>query len=549
MAPSPADRDSFDYVVVGSGAAGSVVAARLAELGDCTICVLEAGPMDHTPYVHIPAGFIKTLFNPDYTWQFKTAPSDHTAGRQVNVTQGRVLGGSGSVNGMIYNRGQPADFDEWAQRGNRGWSYADVLPYFRKSERRVGLADPARRGQDGAIPITDMNWIHPVSEAFIRGAEAYGLPRNPDYNSGDQAGVGYYQRAIHRGRRISSARAYLVPALKRGRVELRTNARACEIVLTDGRATGVRYLSARGAPVREVVARREVIVSAGTANTARLLQISGIGPADVLSPLGVPVRHELRGVGQNLRDHYSIRAVARARAGTITLNELARGHRLVGQVLRWALGRPSILATVPSHVYGFWMSRPELKEPDLQIMFSPGSYKQGRNYVFDDYPGMTVGASQHRPHSTGWVRARSPDVWVDPEIQPNYLKERVDQDTILAGLKLVRRLLATPELAPFVEAETLPGPEVSADDELLAFIRENGASGFHLVGTARMGPSSDPMSVVDERLRVHGLRALRVVDASIMPNIPSANTYASSLMIGEKGADLIKEDARLGGGG
>ncbi|TDR93643.1 GMC family oxidoreductase [Enterovirga rhinocerotis] len=536
--------DHFDYVVVGSGAAGSIVAARLAEAGGCTVCVLEAGPMDHTPFVHIPAGFIKTLFNPAYTWQFKTAPAAYTAGRQVNVTQGRVLGGSGSVNGMIYNRGQPADFDEWAQRGNRGWGYADLLPYFRKSERRVGFGSEETRGRDGAVPVTDMDWIHPVSEAFIAGAEALGIPRNPDYNSGDQAGVGYYQRAIHRGWRLSSGRAYLMPAVRRGRVDLRTNARACGIVLADGRATGVRYLTARGGTPRLVHARREVIVSAGTANTARLLQLSGIGPEDVLRPLGIEIRHGLPGVGQNLRDHYSIRAVARAKAGTVTLNELARGPRLLGQIARWALGRPSILATVPSHVYGFWMSRPGLEQPDLQIMFSPGSYKQGRNYVFDDYPGMTVGVSQHRPHSSGWVRAVSSDLWVDPEIQPNYLKDTYDQDTLLGGLKLVRRLLAAPELSPFVEAETLPGRDVTSDEDLLAFARENGASGFHLIGTARMGPSSDPTSVVDDRLRVHGLRGLRVIDASIMPNMPSANTYASSLMIGEKGADLVKEDAR-----
>ena len=300
---SEATRDTFDYVIVGAGAAGCVLANRLTADGVTTVCVLEAGPPDRNPYIHIPAGFIKTLFDPSCTWQFKTEPTERTGGRPISTTQGRTLGGGSSVNGMIYNRGQPADFDSWAQRGNRGWGYADVLPYFRRSEQRIGLADDSVRGREGGIPITDMDWLHPVSEAFIQGCIAAGIPRNPDYNSGDQAGVGYFQRAIRNGRRVSAARAFLKPVRGRATLDVRTEARACAVLLDGRRAVGVRYLRERHGAPQEVRARREVILCSGTANTARLLQLSGIGPAWLLEQLGVPVQHDLRGVGENFRDH------------------------------------------------------------------------------------------------------------------------------------------------------------------------------------------------------------------------------------------------------
>ncbi len=537
----PQTGDTFDYVIVGAGAAGSVLANRLTEAPGTTVCVLEAGPPDRNPWIHIPAGFTKTLFDPSCTWQFKTEPTANTAGRAIATTQGRTLGGSSSVNGMIYNRGQPADLDSWAQRGNRGWGYEDMLPYYRKSERRVGLADAPRRGRDGGIPVTDMDWIHPVSEAFIAGAVAMGIPRNPDYNSGDQAGVGYYQRTIERGRRISAARAFLRPAMARPGLEVRTNARASGILFEGKRATGVRYQQAQGGPETRVHARREVLLSAGTVNTARLLQISGVGPSQLLGELGVDVVHELRGVGENFRDHFAVRCVMRARRGTATLNELARGPRLAMQVMRWATRRPSILATAPSHVHVFWKSWEGLDAPDLQCVFTPGSYQQGRTYILDDYPGMTAGAWPHRPESTGHVRARSTDPFIDPVIQPNYLADPIDRRVTLGGIRLIRRLLGTPELAPYVDQETLPGPDVKTDDELLDFARGNGTTCYHLIGTARMGPATDPGAVVDDTLLVHGMQGLRVVDASIMPTMPSANTYATTLMIAERAADLIRQ--------
>ncbi|MDO9707215.1 GMC family oxidoreductase [Paracraurococcus lichenis] len=539
MADAP-DADTFDYVIVGSGAAGSVLANRLSADPNVTVCVLEAGPPDRNPFIHIPAGFIKTLVDPAVTWQFKTEPLEMTGGRRISTVQGRTLGGSSSVNGMIYNRGQPADLDNWAQRGNRGWGYADCLPYYRRSENRIGACDDSRGRNEDGIPITDMDWIHPVSEAFIQGCLGLGIPRCTDYNSGTQAGVGYFQRAIRKGRRVSAAVAFLKPALSRGNLEVRTNARASRILFEGKRAVGVQYLGAPSAPPQEVRARREVILSCGTVNTARLLQVSGVGPADLLGKIGVPVVHELRGVGSNFRDHYASRLVMRAKRGVETLNELSRGLKLGAQIARWAMGKPNILATSPSHVHVFWKSFEGLDEPDLQCVFTPGSYAEGKVYVLDDYPGVTAGAWQHRPESTGWVRARSASVFEDPEINPNYLSDPMDIRVHLGGMRLLRRMLGTPQLAQYVEAETLPGPQVQSDDELLDFAKKNGSTTYHLIGTARMGPETDPSAVVNDRLLVHGMQALRVVDASIMPSMPSANTYATTLMIAEKAADFIR---------
>ncbi|HEY6431342.1 MAG TPA: GMC family oxidoreductase N-terminal domain-containing protein [Acetobacteraceae bacterium] len=533
------DADEFDYVIVGSGAAGSVLAHRLTEDPGVTVCVLEAGPPDRHPYIHVPGGFIKMLFNPAYTWQFKTEPGEGTAGRAIPTTQGRTVGGSSSINGMVYNRGQRADFDSWAQRGNRGWSYVDVLPYFRRTERRLGVCDTRYHGTEGRLPVTDIDWIHPITEAFIDGAVGMGIPRCQDYNADRQEGVGYFQRAIFRGWRHSAARVFLHPARSRG-VELRTDARAAAILFEDRRAVGVRYVHERHRnETHQVRARREVIVSSGTANTAKLLQISGIGPAGLLGSIGVPLVHELPGVGENFRDHYAVRLVARVK-GIRTMNEMSHGLPLAGQIARWAMGRPSILALSPSLVHWFWKSDESLDFADIQGVFSPASYKQGFVGLLDDYPGMTVGAWQHRPESTGYVRARSADPFEDPVIQPNYLAHAHDRAVLLAAMKLARRLLRTPELAAYFDHESLPGDGVQADDELLDFARRYGSTAYHLIGTARMGPDSDLGAVVDDQLRVRGVDRLRVVDASIMPVMPSANTYASTMMIAEKASDMIR---------
>jgi choline dehydrogenase len=532
--------DSFDYVIVGAGAAGAILANRLTEDPKITVCVLEAGPRDWHPFLHIPAGFIKVLFNPAFTWQFSSEPTDNTLGRRVPIPQGRTLGGSTAINGLAYNRGQPADFDAWAEAGNRGWGFADVLPYFKRSERKIGGGDEGFHGRSGEQAVTDMDWFHPLCEAFIAGAAGHGIPRNPDYNGVSQLGVGYYQRTILNGWRQSSARSFLRPIKRRKNLEIRTNTQATAVLFEGKRAIGIQYArGGRRGTVSTALARREVILCSGAVNTPKLLQLSGIGPGALLQSLGVNLVHPLAGVGENLRDHYSVRLVAKVK-DSITMNELARGVRLGGQIARWMLGRPNILALSPSLVHWFWKSQEGLNTPDLQGVFTPASYREGYIGVLDDYPGMTCGVWQHRPHSTGTVRARSSDPFEHPAVQPNYLDSPYDQQVLVRGIRIARQLLQTPQLAPVFASETLPGKDVTTDDGLLDYARRVGASCYHVMGTSRMGAASDPSCVVDDSLRVHGIAGLRIVDASIMPNMPSANICASTMMIAEKAADMIR---------
>ena len=533
--------DSFDYLIVGAGAAGAILAARLSEDAAVTVCLIEAGPADWHPWLHVPAGFVKVLFDPAFTWAYSSEPSEQTAGRRIPLPQGRALGGSTSINGLVYNRGQREDYDGWAARGNPGWSFDEVLPYFRRSERWLGGGgEEPLRGRDGPLTVTPIDWHHPVCEAFLDGASEIGMPRNPDYNGERQAGVGYFQRTIHRGRRMSTARCFLKPVRARTNLVVRTGSQVNALVFDGARAVGVRGI--RGGPqgrAFELRARREVIVCAGALNTPRLLQLSGIGPASALQRLGIAVRRDLAGVGAGLKDHYSVRIVARAR-GVVTINELARGPRLWAQVAGWMAGRPSILALSPSLVHWFWSTETGDGRPNLQGVFSPASYREGYVGMLDVFPGMTCGVWQHRPHSRGSVRLRSADPFEAPEIQPNYLAEEDDRRVLVAGMRLARQLLGTRALARYLEAETLPGPAVHSDAELLDFARRYGVSSYHPVGSARMGPADDPGAVVDASLRVHGVPGLRVVDASVMPEMPSCNTCAPTMMIAEKAADLIR---------
>src|SRR3954467_3529889 len=516
---------TFDYVIVGAGAAGSILANRLSEDHKTTICLLEAGPSDWHPFLHIPAGFIKVLFDPAFTWQFSSEPTENTKGRRIPIPQGRTLGGSTAINGLAYNRGQPGDFDAWAAAGNRGWGYADVLPYFKRSERKVGGGDDAYHGRTGEQAVTDMDWFHPISEAFIAGAAGQGIPRNPDYNGASQEGVGYYQRTILNGWRQSAALSFLCPPKGRKNLEVRTQAHATAVLFEGKRATGVQYVRGGKRDATKVVrARREVIVCGGSINTPKLLQISGLGPGPLLQALNVPLVHELPGVGENLRDHFSVRMVAKVK-NSLTMNELSRGARLGAEITRWMLGRPNILALSPSLVHWFWKSREGLNAPDLQGVFTPASYREGYIGMLDDFPGMTCGVWQHRPESVGYVRAISTDIFVDPAIQPNYLSHEVDQRAMVGGIALARRLLRTPQLSRFVDCETFPGEDVRTDDEVLEWARQYGGTVWHLIGTCRMGPATDTSSVVSDELKVHGVQNLRVIDASVMPNMPSANTY------------------------
>ncbi|MFC4275848.1 GMC family oxidoreductase [Achromobacter aloeverae] len=533
------DADTFDYVIVGSGAAGSILANRLGA-GGASVCVLEAGPPDRSPFLHIPAGFIKAVFNPTYAWQFSSEPTPLTNGRRVPIPQGRTLGGSTSINGLVYNRGQAADYDHWASLGNAGWSYEDVLPYFKSMERRVG-GDDCYRGRQGELPVSDIDWIHPLCEAFMAGAQELGMPRNPDYNGASQAGVGYFQRTIDRGWRMSTARCFLKPAQARHKVTVRTYAQATRILFDGLRATGVAYCDPRQpTATRAVKARREVIVSSGAINTPKLLQLSGLGPADFLREQGIAVVRDLPGVGENLSDHYSVRVVARVK-NMQTMNQLVKGLRLAGQISRWLLKQPSIMALSPSLLHYFWQSRPGLDAPDLQGVFTPASYKEGYVGVLDDFPGMTTGVWQHRPQSRGQVRVRSNDPMQDPVINANYLAHPDDQITLVRGIRLARSLLQSQALTRYFDGESLPGALCQSDDELLDFARRYGVSSYHVNGTARMGPADDPLAVVDPQLRVRGVQALRVVDSSVIPAMPSANICAATMMIGNKGADLIRQ--------
>jgi choline dehydrogenase len=538
MPGRPAENgDVFDYIIVGSGSAGSLLAARLSEESAITVCLLEAGQRDWHPFIHLPAGYIKMLQNPAFTWSFRAEPSTGTAGRSIATTHGRVLGGSSSINGLVYNRGQAIDFDQWAQSGNRGWSYSDVLPYFRRSEKRLGLADKTYRGRDGALPVTDIDWKHPLCDAFIAGAETLGIPRNPDYNGGIQDGVGFYQRVIHRGLRVSSAKAFLKPAMRRPNLSVRTVALATRIELDGRRATGVSYRRPDG-QTATVRARREIILCCGALNSPKLLELSGIGGGAVLREIGITPVVELPGVGENLRDHYAVRMTAKVR-NVETINEKSRGWRLAKEAALWALGRPSILALSPSLVHVFWKSDEALDRPDLQITFTPASYREGIAGLLDTYPGMTIGVWQQRPASPGYVHASSNDPHILPRIQPNYLSSSIDQRALIGGVRLARRLFRTDALKPYYDHEISPDPKLEREDELLDYARRMGSTVFHLTGSCRMGPSTDPTAVVGPNLKVHGLEALRVADASVMPSMPSANTNAATYMIAEKAADMI----------
>src|SRR5665213_2182748 len=516
--------DTFDYVIVGAGSAGSVLANRLSEDAGTTICVLEAGPSDWHPYIHLPAGFIKTFHMKSINWAYQQEVGPWTNGRSIYAPRGKTLGGSSSINGHIYNRGQRQDFDTWAQLGNRGWGYPDVLPYFKRLERRIGEGDEAFRGRDGSLTVTTMDWRDPLCEAFMAGAISLGIPKNPDYNGAIQEGVSYAQRTIRNGLRVSAATAFLHPAMKRPNVDVRTHAHATQIIFEGKRAVGVRYIKGGkgGTPV-EVRANKEVILAGGTYNSPQLLQLSGVGSPELLGSLGIEVRHALPGVGEGLQDHYAPRTVARVK-NIKTINERRHG----------------LLSLSPTMVYCFWHSGESTESSDLQLTFTPASYKEGVQGQLEDQPGMTVASWQQRPESRGYVHARSSDPFAPPIIQTNYLAEELDRRTVVAGMKLARRLLGSAPLAPYYEYEDFPGPGVQTDDEFLHAATQRATTTFHPGCTCRMGPADSSWAVVDDQLRVHGLQNLRVIDASIMPRMISANLNASTLMIADKASDMIR---------
>jgi choline dehydrogenase len=530
--------ENFDYVIVGAGSAGCILAYRLSEAGH-SVCVLEAGPPDNNPYIRLPAGIMKMSTDPSVTWQLKTEASANTNHRNIPFIQGKVLGGSSAINGMVYNRGQPSDYDNWAGMGNEGWDYASVLPYFRRNERFVDGGEAAFRGQEGPVPITVLSRKDSVCDSFIRGAVETGIPMNSDYNGRTQTGVGYAQGNIYKGRRWGTGYAYLKPARRRHGVRVVTHALARRVIVADGRAVGIEYTRGDNPNRLSVHARVETIISAGSVNSAKLLQLSGIGPSRLLQELGIPVVADLPGVGENLVDHYAARLVARVHDGVDTINQRAHGIPLLGEMARWALGRPSILSMSVMSVYAFFKANPNAMENEYLITFTPGSLKAGATRVLDDTPGISTGGYRLRPESRGYVRIRSNDSRDAPAVNPNYLDVESDRMIMIAALKRSQAILHSDAMKAIVKGQSFPANECRTDDEWLDFIRQYGMTTFHFVGTCKMGPATDPMAVVDAQLKVRGIAGLRVVDASVMPTTPSGNTNAATMMIAEKAADLI----------
>ena len=527
--------EEFDFIVIGAGSAGCAVAGRLSESGKHTVLLLEAGGPDTNPWIHIPVGYGKTFVNEKLTWKYSTEPQPGMNGRSIFTPSGKVLGGSSSINGLVYGRGQREDYDNWRQDGNPGWGYEDLLPLFKKSERQERGAS-AYHGSDGTLSVSNCRYSTPLGEAFVASAVAAGYPANEDFNGARQEGVGTFQMTTRRGRRNSSAVAFLHGARSRQNLVVRTNAEVERLLVSDRRVTGVSY--AIGEMIMQAKARRFVILSAGGVNSPTILQRSGIGRGEWLQEAGIDVVHDLRGVGANFHDHIQSRLVLRSRRhptlNTITRNPLHMA--LMGA--QYALRRRGPLSAAGAQTGGYIRSNPGVDRPDLMLMYMPFSsvdYRQG----LDRFPGFSLSVMLMRPESRGTVRVRSADRKVQPIIQPNFLTEEKDCRTLIDGLRCGRRIMSFDPIKGEIEREERPGIDVTSDDELLSYIRETSGSVYHPAGACRMGKG--PNAVVDARLRIHGLEGLMVADASIMPSIVSAPTNATSIMIGEKAAALILE--------
>ena len=501
--------------------------------------LIEAGPPDTNPWIHIPIGYAKTMFHPTLNWRFKTEPEPCMNGREVYWPRGRTLGGSSAINGLIYIRGQPEDYDEWAALGNSGWSHAEVLPYFRKLEHNV-RGSSEWHGADGPLWASDIGAPHELIEAIIAAGGELGIPRNDDFNGKTQEGVGYYQLTTRRGVRCSTAVAYLKPARHRSNLDIRTNAHAAHITFDGRRATGVVYHQ-HGRKVT-AVARREVIIAAGSLQSPQLLQLSGIGPGGLLQRFGVPVLHALAGVGENLQDHLQARVIFRCTKPITTNDVLNSRWRTLRMGMRYVLTRTGPMAVGINQGGMFARTDPGVDRPNVQFHFATLSSDTAGSKVHM-FSGFTMSVCQLRPESRGFLRIKSTDPFAPPAMQANYLSTPADRAILIAGIRLARKLAATSALAPYVAGEYRPGTAAASDADLLRFAQDTGGTIFHPSGTCKMGPAADPLAVVDSGLRVHGLEALRVVDASIMPTLVSGNTNAPVVMIAEKAADLILRDA------
>jgi len=531
---------TYDYIIVGAGSAGCVLANRLSADRSRSVFLLEAGPPDAYPWIHIPIGYARTMFNPRVNWCFYTEPEAGMNGRKVYWPRGKTLGGSSSINGLIYIRGQRQDYDRWAAAGNAGWSYADVLPYFKRLERAID-GDPAWHGVDGPLWCSPIGRRHELIDAVIAAGIELGIPRNDDFNGAVQEGAGYYHLTTKNGWRCSTASAYLKPARSRANLSVATDARVLRIRFDGRRATGVDYVQ-RGTEVA-AIAGREVLLCAGALQSPQLLQLSGVGPAALLREFGLPVVHELPGVGENLQDHLQARVIFRCRKPITTNDTLKSRWRMLGMGLEYALRRSGPMAIGINQGGIFARTSPRAATPDVQFHIATLSSDMAGSPTHA-FSGFTMSVCQLRPQSRGSVRIKSPDPFDAPAMRPNYLAAPHDRETLVAGIRLARRLAATAALAPYVHSEYRPGPAAQSDADLLEFAKNTGGTIFHPSGTCKMGPiASDPLAVVDSALRVHGMTGLRVIDCSVMPTLTSGNTNVPVIMMAEKAADSILADA------
>ena len=522
-----------DYIVVGAGSAGCVVANRLSADPGTRVLLLEAGPRDNYLWIHIPIGYGKTMFHPLYNWGFHTDPEPGTNNRKIYWPRGRGLGGCSSVNGLIFVRGQHEDYDRWAAAGNKGWGWKDVMPYFLRSEDNSRGASEYH-GVGGPVACTDIRDKHELIEAVLRGATEIGIPRNDDFNGATQEGAGYYQLFTRNGLRSSSATGYLKPVRDRANLDVQVDAHAMGVIFEGTRAVGVRYR--QGGVVKEARASCEVILSAGALQSPQLLQLSGIGPGALLQSHGIPVVKDLPGVGENLQDHLQLRLMYKCTKPITTNDDLASLPRRIKIGLQWLLYRTGPLGIGINQGGIFARALPESKTPDVQFHVATLSADLAGAKPHP-WPGFTFSVCQLRPESRGTVRIRSNDPFEAPSMKPNYLSAELDRRCAVAAVKLARSLASTEAMKPYVAEEYKPGSGAKSDDDLLDFARNYGATIFHPSGTCKMG--HDPMAVVDDQLRVHGVSGLRVVDCSIMPTLVSGNTHAPAVMVAERAADMV----------
>lgn len=538
MPGGPALNEQFDYIVVGAGSAGCVLANRLTADGTTTVLLLEAGPRDTDPWIHVPLGYGKLFKKPSVNWSYWSEPEPQLNGRKIFTPRGRVLGGSSSINGLVYTRGQPQDFDDWE---TPGWSFGELLPYFKKSEDQAGegLRADALHGRGGPLAVSDQQEPHELCDAFIEAAVEAGHPRNPDFNGEEQEGAGYQQLTARNGFRCSTATGYLKPALNRPNLKVITNALASRILFEGSKATGVEYLYDN--KISKIKANREVILSGGAINSPQILQLSGLGPAALLAEHGIPVVLDQPNVGEHLQDHFQARIVLKCTRPVTVNDDMRSWWRMAKMGLRYALFRKGPLAVSAGYAGGFWRTRAELKRPDVQTHFLTFSLDR-MGEKLHPFSGFTASICQLRPSSRGSVRIKSADPRAAPAIRYNYLATEHDRRTMLDGMRTLRRILEQPAIRPYIAAEHLPGAQVQSDDEWLAYFRETGSTIYHPTCTAMMGTGKD--AVVDSQLRVKGIEGLRVVDASVMPAVVSGNTNAAVIAIAEKAADLIRSERR-----